>query len=388
MRRILILCLMMLFIVVSTLSVSANSNKPEFSIQLPTELPKAGETFEVSVEISNNPGFCVVQYSLIYDKSLMKCNDAIVGDMLEGSLSATNVDDKDGVIIAAASLNTISEDGVISLYSFTANQDISDYGFKLANITIADENRNDIEYKFDENIMIGSSPTVPDNTVESKPSTGGSGGGTSSKPSGSKEDSSVNQETVTEEKEEVFETVFPDVVGHWAEPYVNKAVDKGLFLGGSDGNFNPDDNVTRAQFVTVLWRMAGRPAVNIELPFVDVKTLSDEFKNAIAWGYANGYINGTSDITFDPGASLTREAGMKILYFYSGEKPGGEFQLYGIYDGTFKDSDKISQWAKQSLYWGVYNKLLSGVSETELAPQGTATRAQLAKILVNYLDEK
>ena len=159
-------------------------------------------------------------------------------------------------------------------------------------------------------------------------------------------------------------------------------------MGDTDGNFNPDDDVTRAQFVTVLWRMAGRPDVSAELPFTDVENQLPEFKSAIKWGYANGYIKGTSDTTFAPEASLTREAGMKILHSYSGGAVGKEIQLYAIYDGTFKDSPDISGWAKQSVYWGIYNKLISGTSSSTLTPKGTATRAQLATILVNYLGIK
>lgn len=182
------------------------------------------------------------------------------------------------------------------------------------------------------------------------------------------------------------ETTFPDVKGHWAEEYVMQAVEKGLFVGDSDGNFNPDANVTRAQFITVLWRMAGRPDAGEDLPFTDTENQLPEFKKAIAWGYSNGYIKGTSETTFDPEATLTREAGMKILHLYSGGTTGGEFQFFAIYDGLLKDSSEISGWAKSSVYWGIYNKLISGADEMTISPQGTATRAQLARILVSYLE--
>ena len=181
---------------------------------------------------------------------------------------------------------------------------------------------------------------------------------------------------------------FPDVTGHWAEEFVEKAASLGLFKGDSDGNFRPDDHVTRAQFITVLWRMAGAPEVQNEAPFEDIQNQSAEFQTAIAWGYVNGYVSGISEKTFDPDGSLTREAGMKILHSYSGGAVGSEILLYSIYDGLLTDSKEISQWAKQSVYWGIYNKLISGTSEITVSPKGTATRAQLAKILVNYYDMK
>ena len=179
---------------------------------------------------------------------------------------------------------------------------------------------------------------------------------------------------------------FSDVKGHWAEEFVVKSVEKGLFVGDANGNFNPDADITRAQFITVLWRMAGRPEADVELPFEDIENQLPEFKKAICWGYANGYIKGTSETTFEPESTLTREAGMKILHLYSGGSIGGEFQFYAIYDGLLTDSSEISDWAKGSVYWGIYNKLISGTAEMTISPKGTATRAQLARILVSYID--
>ena len=192
-----------------------------------------------------------------------------------------------------------------------------------------------------------------------------------------------------EEKEEeppVTEHLYADTEGHWSERYINAATEKGLFKGDENGFFNPDQDVTRAQFVTVLWRMAGMPTADVEnVPFADINNQSEEFKSAIAWGYANGYINGTSDTTFEPDGNLTREAAVKILHAYSGGQSGMEMIFAFVYDGHFKDSNQISAWAKPSVYWGIYNKMLSGTSEDTISPQGTATRAQLAKILVNYI---
>ncbi len=180
---------------------------------------------------------------------------------------------------------------------------------------------------------------------------------------------------------------FADMSGHWAEPYVLEAASHGLFKGDADGNFNPDENITRAQFVTVLWRMAGSPDAAAELPFGDIQNQIPEFKTAIGWGYSKGYISGTSANTFEPDGLLTREAAMKILHAYSGGKVGMEMQFYAIYDGLLKDSSEISSWAKQSVYWGIYKKLISGTSSDTISPSDPATRAQLAKILVNYISE-
>ncbi len=180
---------------------------------------------------------------------------------------------------------------------------------------------------------------------------------------------------------------FSDTAGHWGLAYINKAAELGLFKGYEDGTFRPDAPVTRAQFVTVVWRMAGSEPVAAETPFTDIGGLIDEFKTAIAWAYSKGYVNGTTATTFSPDASLTREAAMKILFGYSGGQSGMEAVFTAVYDAVFTDSAAISSWGKAPMYWGVYNVLISGTDKTVLSPQGTATRAQLAKILVNYIEK-
>lgn len=182
------------------------------------------------------------------------------------------------------------------------------------------------------------------------------------------------------------EVAFEDAVGHWAEEYIDAAAKKQLFKGDTNGRFNPDDNITRAQFVTVLWRMSGSGDVSSDSMFSDIADQTDEFRSAIGWAHKNGYVNGVSETIFEPGAPLTREAAMKILYFYSGDE-GNEFYKFSrIYDKTFLDSKDISEWAIKPMYWGLYNGLLAGTSERTLAPKGIITRAQLAKILIKYID--
>ena len=91
-------------------------------------MPKSGETFEVSVDLSNNPGFCAIQFTLAYDKSKMECDDIMLVGILEKGLTATNPNKAEGAVVAAASLKALSGDGPIALYTFTAKEDISTLG--------------------------------------------------------------------------------------------------------------------------------------------------------------------------------------------------------------------------------------------------------------------
>ena len=178
--------------------------------------------------------------------------------------------------------------------------------------------------------------------------------------------------------------MFTDTIGHWAEGYINEVVELGFFKGTGDNLFNPDDRVSRAQFMTVLYRMSGAYETDKATPFLDISLQPEEFKNAISWGYNSGYISGVSETEFDPEGFLTREAAMKILFQYSGGQSGGEILFTVVYDDLFLDSDYISDWAKPCVYWGVYNKLISGTEPKILNPNAAVTRAQLAKILIEY----
>lgn len=261
-----------------------------------------------------------------------------------------------------ASLKVLESDGVDARYTFAAQEDITDYGFQIKNIVLIYENNNHVPYEVADGVKDKEVSLIPEDSSETE-SPGLSGTG--------------NEETVVEH-------IFPDAVGHWAESFINEVTKRGFFQGETDGNFYPDENVTRGQFVTVLWRMAGKPAVSAEAPFTDTQDQIPEFQSAIAWGYSKGCIHGTSDTTFEPNGMLTREAGMKILHDYSGGKSGTETMFTLIYDGIFEDSHDISQWAKPSVYWGIYNELILGMTPTTLAPKVPLTRAQLAKILLHY----
>ena len=362
MKKVLILCFLIFAMLLNVAPVNAEQNVATIQIETPSEMPEAGEEFVVTAYLKNNPGFCSIQLALYHEGDMLECVEVEEGELLERTLSVTNPKAYAGAIVGAATTTPVEDDGVIATYTFVAKADIKEFDFKIRDVAFADVNIKDIEYVF-----IGASKGE-----DSKPSQGSG--------------SSLKNESAAEDEEPALEHLFVDTTGHWAEAYINEATQKGLFKGNADGSFDPDSNVTRAQFVTVLWRMAGSPETEAEVPFVDTKDQIEEFKSAIAWGYENGYINGTSATTFSPSESLTREAAMKILFGYSGGKSGQEIMLASIYNSHFEDSSLISSWARAPIYWGIYNKLISGTSETMLSPQGTATRAQLAKILTIYTD--
>ena len=182
-------------------------------------------------------------------------------------------------------------------------------------------------------------------------------------------------------------TDFIDMTSHWGESFVQQAVEMGLFTGYPDGTFKPDDTISRADFVTVLWRSAGSPEPKTAAPFADVPA-NAYYAKAVAWAKENGYVDGTGATTFAPADALQRQAAMKILFCYNGAQSGLELLLTSAYDAAFTDSGMIASWAKAPLYWAYYNDIISGVGGDCLSPTTSVTRAQMAKILVNYLNAR
>ena len=390
-KRTICLCLCAVFLL-GMFAFPASAADTVLTINPPGTLPKAGQSFTVTVELSGNPGLTAVQFTLGFDTGAMSCTKAKIGEALSGTLSATNPSAPLGAAIAAASVDPISNDGTVASFSFTAIRDLTEMSFTLQEVLLSDAAGNSVSFTVTGGTLIqpasGTTQTTPGSTPTTPGVTPTAPGDTPTDPDKPATGREVIDPGAEETPDYVDTDLFEDTRTHWASEYIRKAVARGLFKGYSDGTFRPDVNVSRVQFVTVLYRMAGSPEVaDKSTPFTDIAGQSEEFQTAIAWGYHNGYLNGTSETTFSPAASLTREAAMKILFFYAGGQSGMELMFTETYDAAFKDSGSISSWAKAPLYWGVYNAIISGTSKDTLSPQGTATRAQLAKILVGYLEK-
>ena len=138
--------------------------------------------------------------------------------------------------------------------------------------------------------------------------------------------------------------------------------------------------------MVVLWNLAGHPDPTGQAPFTDIAGRNQNVQDAITWAYGAGYVNGTTETTFSPGDTLTRQAAMKILFGYAGGVSGTEQMFTAVYDATFEDSSEVSSWARPAMYWGVYHEIISGTTSTTLSPRGSITRAQMAAIMVRYTD--
>ena len=176
--------------------------------------------------------------------------------------------------------------------------------------------------------------------------------------------------------------VFTDVAEKaWYHDAVEYAVTNGLMKGVGNGKFDPEGSMTRAMLVTVLWRYEGEPAEGENI-FTDVPN-GTWYTDAVAWAAANGIVGGVGNNKFDPEGKITREQMATILFRYA-QKKGIDTSKRGELSG-FPDSGKVSSWAKDAIQWAVAEQIING-SDGKLLPQGNATRAQVATILMRFIE--
>ena len=180
---------------------------------------------------------------------------------------------------------------------------------------------------------------------------------------------------------------FTDVPGedNWAHAGIDYCVANGLMSGVGDNLFAPKMTTTRAQIVQILYNLEGEPKVSGTMPFTDLT--QNWYKDAVLWAYQTGVVSGTSATTFAPDLPVTREQIAVILMGYA-EKVLGVTRTWTPADlSVFPDAGSVSGWAKDALADAVALGLISGASNggvTYLSPKGSATREQVATILMEF----
>lgn len=180
---------------------------------------------------------------------------------------------------------------------------------------------------------------------------------------------------------------FTDVPGegNWAHAGIDYCVASGLMSGVGGNLFAPKMTTTRAQIVQILYNLEGEPKVSGTMPFTDLT--QNWYKDAVLWAYQTGVVSGTSATTFAPDLPVTREQIAVILMGYA-EKVLGVTRTWAPADlSVYPDAGSVSDWAKDALADAVTLGLISGASndgQTLLNPQGSATREQVATILMEF----
>lgn len=339
----------------------AAADAPVLTLTLPEKLPAVGESFTVTVDLSGNPGLSAAQLLLCYDDTVLECTAARTGSVLGGMLSAANTHKTDGqvgAIVAAAASENVTKDGALASFTFRVKA-AGDAGLRLADVMLGNEDGEKLAFTTNEVKTSETLSETPGMTPDESPD---------------------------ESADEPY--TYSDVpTSHWAHEHISRASELGLVNGMGGGRYQPDANVTRAQFVTILYRAAGEPEPTKEPTFTDLDPAQTWAYKAIAWAAETGIVTGYSAERFGPNDLVTREQLWTVLFRWAGGVSGLE-QL--LYPGLFTDQSDVSAWAKDALWWAVFNNVYCGVDSVDsgetLKPKLYATRAQIAVAMVRYYD--
>lgn len=190
---------------------------------------------------------------------------------------------------------------------------------------------------------------------------------------------------------------YGDTAGHWAEKDIAAVTELELFGGMEDGSFSPDAPMNRAMAVTVLWRIAGRPAYETPHGFPDAAERG-WYSTALRWAKRCGIANGNEAGCFLPESNITREELVTLIVRwlsqtypkrFEGQMNTLEFYAASYLDHAtehFADAASGSQWAAEGLGWAIETGTLKGDENGYLRPGATVTRAEAAAIFVRVYD--
>ena len=183
------------------------------------------------------------------------------------------------------------------------------------------------------------------------------------------------------DKAETFEDV--EDANHWASNAVEFVAARELFNGTAENTFTPNGSMTRGMMVTVLYRLAYEPDA-VEEGFADVKS-DAYYSDAVAWAAENGVVNGYADNKFAPDDNVSREQLVTILHRYA-QKKGYATETSGTL-ANFADAQSVSSWAADAMSWAIQLGLVNGTDASHISPAKSATRAEVATILMRFCEK-
>lgn len=382
MRRGIAICLAAVLLLGALAVGSFAANTPEVTVS--SGSVKAGETVDLTVTMSGNPGMAAYMLYIYYDtdtfavdpsRDISAGSDFAGGILLGNDLETArrNSDEpvgdssKDGVLALwcnSTGTNTTKNGSMLKIRlqakDTAANGSYTiSLGYDADNTINEDGGKVALQVSGGTVTVTGGAADKPEDTAGSVDSTGGGGG--------------------------VVD--FSDIAGSWAEDYIVEANARGLVYG-YNGVYRPNDTMTRAEFVTILYRACGSPKPAKAAGFTDLT--QTWYRDPIAWAEENQVVNGVGNGKFDPGGPVTREQLVTILFRLSGGQSGMESMFTSAYDDAYTDAGQISAYAKPAVYWSIYHEILCGQQSltvpAALAPRAAATRAQIAVMIVRYLD--
>ncbi len=385
-----IVAVIVAILAVSTLAY-ANGDSTVFTVE-----PSVSEgTVTVEVKYENNELIQSGSFNIIYDNDKMSLVEAVSGSAMAESMVVINDKFADNKVrMVWASANSMPKEGValvLKLELTGGNFSDSDISFEKLMVT----NANGVVLTDVVMKMAGDESSGINSGINSEISNGTVSGGSASGGS-SKEESQLPKDDevaplpedsdatlpVDKEEETSASVTYVDVnKNNWFYESVKYVSENGLMSGMGDGEFAPNAKLTRAMLVVVLHRLEGTPDGD-KSNFTDIEKDS-WYEDAVSWAAKEGIVNGMGDGTFAPNANITREQIATILYKFALKK---DLAMAGATAILAPDADKISSWAKEGMGWAIGNGLIKGKDDGMLDPTGEATRAEIATILMRFIE--
>ncbi len=367
---------------------------------------------EVSVSVEyTNANMCGGSFNFIYDTTALQLVSVEEGETIKDTSHFINSEFAEGAIrINWVSTTEMPADGILVNIKFEMLNEAfnkSDISIEKLKIADGDGNKQDAEYtvvydiseepeqnnppadnESEKNDPPSTNPSVDSSDIEqdaeTKPESTDNNTGNAYAPSTRPSSGNPVAKQEDEIKNSKDPIVFTDVrENDWFYENVKYVVENKLMNGISEDEFAPNNTLTRAMLVTVLYRNAGEPAVNKSIPFADVD-MGSWYANAVAWAKQNGIVNGVNEADFAPDNNITREQIATIMFRYAQYKDMDAVTLEE--NLHFADADEISEYAVSAMNWAVGTGLMNGKSSTTLNPSDNATRAEIAAILQRFIE--
>lgn len=348
--------------------------KETFNVCIESPDAAPGEIVEVNVYLENNPGVLAMHFDMEYDTSKLKLIECVDCGLLKGPVFSQNKTDYPYVMLwNSASSENIKEDGNLVKLTFKILDDAKQ-GDAYIRLNYEKDNIYDVDLKnIDVNVLSGNIYVINGSKTDKKVHSSGSVTNHENEPNTDK----VETNSLELPYKDVSET-------DWFYNSVKYVSEKKLMNGVSNMLFAPDEYVTRAMFITVLYRIEDEPQAQ-ESDFYDVQPGS-WYADAVSWAYANDIVRGVSKDSFAPKQLITREQMATVLYRYDkykGNNPTVNDNLLINYN----DFSSVSQYATNALNWAIFKKMISGKTSKTLNPCDNATRAEMSAVIMRFMQK-
>ena len=332
----------------------------------------------VSISVSENTGFCGGSMNIVYDNTLLQPKSFNTSELLNGFIANVNLNyAEDTIRFSWAGTDEIRSGGVLFDVTFEV---VATENFEtdivLDKLKLADADGEKIEVTSE----IGH--IRYEKETSSSVTTGHHGGGNAVQniKHDTETDENENQATDVEENDSKY-VAFSDVKQtDWFYGYVKTVQEKGLMMGVSETDFAPNAKLTRAMFVTILYRMAGEPETTSS-KFSDIEE-EIWYERAVGWASANGIVTGISEAEFAPNTDITREQ-MAVIVFRYAKYTGLDTEAVTKDTTPLSHNDvfEVSDWAKEAMHYCIAAGIINGDENGNLLPHNTATRAETAAVI-------